>query len=69
MTALYFMYNHFLFVMVLNSFLYNFLVFIVVINIFNVYFTSFYVKHFCVFELFFVYEMCYINKLALPNMN
>ncbi len=66
------MYNHFSirngFKFILNTFLYNFLVFIVVIIIFNVYFTSFYVKQFCVFE-FFLCMKCAINKLALPNMN
>ncbi len=67
--ALYFMHNHFLFLTVSISFkiyfLFNF-VFIVVIVFFiiicNVYFASFYVKH---FELHCVL-MCYINKLALP---
>ncbi len=56
LTALYFMYNHFPFLTVLNQFLYHFkipcfydfqfLVFIAVIIIFNDYFTFFYVKHF-----------------------
>ncbi len=64
---------------VLESFLmfvFKFLVFIVVIIIinslfwllwllFHVYFPSFYVKH---FELP-LYEMCYINKIALPCLN
>ncbi len=69
------MYNHFLFLTVLNSFkIHLYIILFLLLWLYVFFIPCFYYNYECLFHLFLcktlwittVYEMCYINKLALP---